>query len=184
VKTEQNEFLDVLLLLCPVAFLTEYARSGLLLGLAAAVLVPLCHLLTTCLPVRRRTGCRIAFAVTVVLVTVYMFVLEKYYPAAYYRMEGGLACVTAAVYYVIWRPNGNSPRRDPVTALIEGFSYLMLVTAFGAFRELLAYGSLFGVPISKSGLPFFARPEAAFFLLAVMMAAAKALSQKLKGKRL
>lgn len=151
----QNPTFKLVLGTCPTLALTTAAASCLGMGLAVTFVLicsnVIISLLRNIIPDKVRIPCFIVIIAT--FVTVVRMVMEAYMPDLYESLGVYLPLIVVnciilgrAESFASHNPVGDSA----LDGLFMGIGFTLALTLMGCFREILAFGSVFGVDVWKA----------------------------------
>lgn len=195
----QNPTLKLVLGTCPTLALTTAAASCLGMGLAVTFVLicsnVIISLLRNIIPDKVRIPCFIVIIAT--FVTIVRMFMEAYIPDLYDSLGVYLPLIVVnciilgrAESFASHNPVGDSA----LDGLFMGIGFTLALTAMGIFREILAFGSVFGYDVwsapvvgvdpqtgrevlgEKFGIAFFGSSAGAFLTFGLFIAAFTAIS--------
>lgn len=182
----ENPTLVLCLGLCPTLAVTTTAQNALAMGIITAVVLVLSELVISLLkkiiPVRERMI--IYVLVAACFTTIMQLVMNAWFPEISESL-GIFISLTAVNGLIFGRADGYAIENNPLLSVFDGIGfgigYTLVITFFGAFREIIGIGTIFGIRIIPDGytLSIAAMAPGAFFLLACLIAAAN----KIRGGR-
>ena len=179
----QNPTTVHLLGLCPLLAVTTTLHSGLVLGLASAVTVSAASLITSLL--RRRLDASIRLPACVVIIAAIVGCIDLWLEAFFHQTHRTLGLFIPLIVTncaIAARAESFAAKNPPLPALTDGIAcgtgITLALCAVGALRELLHSGglSLTGAVTGQPLLLIAILPVGAFFSLALLIAAQRALS--------
>lgn len=186
---DENPVFRLALSLCPAVAVTTSVKNGLLMGVAVFFVQVLSNLSASIF--KSIIHPKIRVPVFVLMVAVWVSVMDMtlvaYFPDIY--AEVGLYIKLIVAFAIILSRMELFASKNPVLPSVvdgigmgSGFLLAMLLT--GAFRELVGYGSLLGMPlIPNSPLLLAVLPAGGFFTIGLIMAVFNYIDVK-RGKKL
>ena len=193
---DDNPGLVQLLGLCPLLAVTTTLVNGLSLGLATMLVLACSNLLVSASRRWIANEIRIPMYVLIIasLVTCVELVFKAYFPA----LDASLGIFIPLIVTncaVTARAEVFASRNPVVPSIADGLAmglgFALLLTAIGAFRELLGYGTMFsrldmlfggdpfrGLLLADGGFLLALLPPGAFFSLALAVAGKNALDSR------
>jgi len=183
---DENPLLRLVLGLCPALAVTNEAKNGLAMGLAAtAVLIGsnvVISSLRTLIPARVRIPVFIvviASFVTIIDMTMHAFFLELH------RVLGLFVPLIVVNCIILGRAEAFASKRPVVSSLFDGVGmgvgFTLALIVLGAVREIFGYGTVFGVTIFGPGYEpalIMILPPGAFLALGLLLALMNKLTKK------
>ena len=174
---EQNPGVIQLLGLCPLLAVTTTLQNGFILGVASLITVTLSCLLVSLL--RRYISMPLRLPICIVIIAMIVGNIDLWMAAMLYEQHQVLGLFVPLIITncaILARAEAYALHHPPLYATIDGLAtglgFTAVLCTIGAFREILAYGSLG----SSSGVPIFLpaiTPAGAFFSLAALIALIK-----------
>lgn len=172
----ENPVFVLVLGMCPVLG-TSTLEGALILGIATLAVLVFSNLLISALrkliPDKVRIPCYIVIIATLVTI-VDMFLAHFMDPNSYtgIRMYISLIVVNCIV---LGRAEAFAAKNNPLYSMLDGLSmglgFTVALSLYGAIRELLATGKLYGaVVIPDFGIEFFGKAAGGLILLGLLMA--------------
>lgn len=175
---KENPVLVMLLGMCPSLAVTTLVQNGIGMGLAATFVLlgsnVVISLLKRVIPKEVRLP---SFIVIIAgFVTIIGFFMQKYLPDLYSALGVFLSlivvnCIILARAEVF--ASKNNVRASALDALGMGFGFTLALVAISSLRELLGFGTWFGLPVTKNliePMSFFVTPAGGFFVFGVLVA--------------
>ena len=174
---EQNPGLIQLLGLCPLLAVTTTLQNGFILGVASLITVTISCLLVSLL--RHYISMPLRLPICIVIIAMIVGNIDLWMEAILYEQHqilglfvpliiSNCAILARAEAFALHHP----PLYSAIDGMATGLGFTAVLCIIGAFREILAYGSLG----SSSGMPVFllaVTPAGAFFSLALFIALIK-----------
>ena len=174
---EQNPGVIQLLGLCPLLAVTTTLQNGFILGVASLITVTLSCLLVSLL--RRYISMPLRLPICIVIIAMIVSNIDLWMAAMLYEQHQVLGLFVPLIISncaILARAEAYALHHPPLYATIDGLAtgigFIAVLCTIGAFREVLAYGSLgssLGVPIFLPAIT----PAGAFFSLALLVALIK-----------
>ena len=174
---EQNPGLIQLLGLCPLLAVTTTLQNGFILGIASLMTVTISCLLVSLL--RPYISMPLRLPICIAIIAMIVGNIDLWMAATLYEQHQILGLFVPLIISncaILARAEAFALHHPPLYAAIDGMAtglgFTAVLCIIGAFRELLAYGSLG----SSSGMPVFllaATPAGAFLSLALFIALIK-----------
>ena len=174
---EQNPGVIQLLGLCPLLAVTTTLQNGFILGVASLITVTLSCLLVSLL--RRYISMPLRLPICIVIIAMIVSNIDLWMAAMLYEQHQVLGLFVPLIITncaILARAEAYALHHPPLYATIDGLAtglgFIAVLCIIGAFREVLAYGSLgssLGVPIFLPAIT----PAGAFFSLALLVALIK-----------
>lgn len=193
---DDNPGLVQLLGLCPLLAVTTTFVNGVSLGLATLLVLTGSNILVSASRRFIRSEIRIPMYVLIIasLVTCIELVFKAYFPALD-RSLGIFIPLIVTNCTVVARAEVFASRNRVVPSIVDGMSmglgFALLLSAIGAFRELIGQGSILsrmdmllggeplrGLTVSDGGFLLAVLPPGAFFSLALAVAAKNAFDRR------
>lgn len=182
----ENPTVVLCLGLCPTLAVSTTAKNGLAMGIVTMIVLILSEfvisLLKRIIPSRDRMI--IYVIVAACFTTILQLVMNAYYPEISESL-GIFISLTAVNGLIFGRADGYAIEHNPILSIFDGIGfgigYTLILTIFGAIREILGIGTIFGIRVIPDGytLTIAALAPGAFFLLACLIAVAN----KIRGGR-
>ena len=174
---QQNPGVIQLLGLCPLLAVTTTLQNGFILGVASLITVTLSCLLVSLL--RRYISMPLRLPICIVIIAMIVSNIDLWMAAMLYEQHQVLGLFVPLIITncaILARAEAYALHHPPLYATIDGLAtglgFVAVLCVIGAFREVLAYGSLG----SSLGMPIFLpaiTPAGAFFSLALLVALIK-----------
>ena len=174
---EQNPGVVQLLGLCPLLAVTTTLQNGFILGVASLMTVTLSCLLVSLL--RRYISMPLRLPICIVIIAMIVGNIDLWMAAMLHEQHQVLGLFVPLIITncaILARAEAYALHHPPLYATIDGLAtglgFIAVLCTIGAFREIMAYGSLG----ASSGMPIFLpaiTPAGAFFSLAVLVALIK-----------
>ena len=175
---KENPVLVMLLGACPALAVSVIAVNGLGMGIAVTVVMlgsnTVISILKNVIPDKVRIPCYIV--ITAGFVTIVQLLVMAYAPAINQAL--GIFLPLIVVNCVIFSraemfANKNSVLNSAVDAIGMGLGFTLVLTLMGAIRELIGFGSLFGIPLTAdliTPMTVFIMPAGGFLVYGVLIA--------------
>ena len=174
---QQNPGVIQLLGLCPLLAVTTTLQNGFILGVASLITVTLSCLLVSLL--RRYISMPLRLPICIVIIAMIVSNIDLWMAALLYEQHQVLGLFVPLIISncaILARAEAYALHHPPLYATLDGLAtglgFIAVLCVIGAFREVLAYGSLG----SSAGMPIFLpaiTPAGAFFSLALLVALIK-----------
>ena len=173
----ENPVLVLALGLCPTLAVTGSAFNGLGMGVAATFVLVMSNLIISLIKPLVPAKIRIPIFITVIatFVTIVKLVMAAYVPALS-KSLGIFIPLIVVNCIILGRAEAfaiNNPVAISATdALGVGLGYTFSLMSLAVFRELLGFGSLFGIRVIPEGIQtisLFSVPPGAFFALGIFI---------------
>lgn len=171
---QQNPGVVQLLGLCPLLAVTTTLQNGFILGIASLMTVTLSCLLVSLL--RGYISMPLRLPICIAVIAMIVGNIDLWMAALLYERHQVLGLFVPLIISncaILARAEAFALHHPPLHATIDGLAtglgFTAVLCVIGAFREILAYGSLG----SSLGMPMFllaATPTGAFFSLAILIA--------------
>ncbi len=176
---KENPILVMCLGLCPAIAVVVTAQNGLAMGGFTAVVLILSNFFISLLKKAIPEGERLLVYIIIVgcFTALTQIFLKAYYPEINEAL-GIFVSLTAVNTIIYYRAENYAMKANPFLSLFDGIGvgigYAFMLTLFGAIREILGVGTIFGFRIIPDGFTFSiaALAPGAFFLLACLIALA------------
>ena len=169
--------------LCPAIAVVVTAKNGLTMGIFTAVVLILSNFFISLLKKVIPENERLIIYIIIVgsFTAVSQIFLKTYYPEINESLGifVSLTSVNSVIYY---RAEIYAYQKNPVLSLFDGIGvgigYTVFLTIFGAIREILGLGTIFGIRIIPDNftISITALAPGAFFILAGLIALANRIS--------
>lgn len=172
---KQNPTLKLVLGTCPTLALTTAAMNGVGMG-AAVTFVLICSnviisLLKNVIPNKVRIPAYILIIAT--FVTILRLFLFKFIPPIADSLGTYLPLIVVNCL-ILGRAEAFANKNPVLASALDGFSmglgFTIALTLMGAFREILGFGTIFGVKLWNFKIEFFGQSAGALFTYAVFIA--------------
>ena len=188
----QNPTLRLVLGTCPTLAITTAALNGLSMGLAVTFVLicsnVIISLLRKLIPDKVRIPCFIVIIAT--FVTIVNMFMKAFLPDLYSQMELFLGLIVVNCI-ILGRAEGfashNPVGESALDGLFMGIGFTVAITVMSIVREVLGFGTLFGLQLWKNfSIAFFKEPAGAFLtyglLIAIFNVCYNAVERKAKRK--
>ena len=176
---QQNPGIVQLLGLCPLLAVTTTLQNGLILGIASLATVTLTCLLVSLL--RGYISMPLRLPICIVIIAMIVSHIDLWMAAMLYEQHQVLGLFVPLIISncaILARAEAFALHHPPLQATIDGLAtglgFTAVLSIIGAFREILAYGSLTTLPEAPIFL-LAVTPAGAFFSLAILIALSKML---------
>ena len=183
---KENPVLVLLLGLCPTLAVTNSAYNGLGMGLSSTFVL-LCSNITIAslknfIPDKVRIPCFIVLIAS--FVTIVELLLKAYLPALD-KSLGIFIPLIVVNCIILGRAESFASKNDIKNSIVDalgmGLGFTLALVVLGGIRELLGFGSMFGISLMSEQVPsilIMIMPPGAFLTLAFILAFIKFLEQK------
>lgn len=185
-----NPILVQVIGICSALAVTNLMLNSLIMGIALAFVTSFSSLTVSAL--RQFTPKHIRMMVQVLIISAYVILVDIFLRAYMPEMSKALGPYVGLIItncIIMGRAEAfaqaNPPLLSFVDGLASGFGYTLVLMAISFFRELLGFGTLFGVqvlPETMTKWTLMVMPPSAFFLLGVLMWIASNYKLKLERK--
>lgn len=184
---KENPVLILMIGLCPTLATTTSARDGLGMAAAAAFVLIGSNLVVSL--VRKVVPDTIRIPIFIIIISTFVtiidYVLQAYQPALY-RVLGVFVPLIVVNCIILGRAEAFAYHHGVVDSILDGLGKAvglgLVLVVMGSIRELLAAGTLFGVPLMPAG--FREQPAlimifspGAFLLIGILKALVNKLTQ-------
>lgn len=176
---QQNPGIVQLLGLCPLLAVTTTLENGFILGVASLVTVTISCLLVSLL--RGYISMPLRLPICIVIIAMIVGHIDLWMAALLYEQHQVLGLFVPLIISncaILARAEAFALHHPPLYATIDGLAtglgFTAVLSIIGAFREILAYGSLGTLPETPIFLVA-TTPAGAFFSLAILIALGKLL---------
>lgn len=182
----QNPTLKLVLGTCPTLALTTAAMNGVGMGLAVTFVLicsnVIISLLRYIIPSKVRIPAYILIIAT--FVTIVRMMLYKFLPDIADSMGTYLPLIVVNCL-ILGRAeafaNKNTVGWSALDGLFMGLGFMLSLTLMGAFREILGFGTIFGLKLWSFKIAFFSQSAGALFTYAIFIAAFIAISNAISS---
>ncbi len=183
---KENPVLVLLLGLCPTLAVTNSAYNGLGMGLSTTFVL-ICSNITIAslknfIPDKVRIPCFIVLIAS--FVTIVELLLKAYLPALD-KSLGIFIPLIVVNCIILGRAESFASKNDIKNSIVDalgmGLGFTLALVVLGGIRELLGFGSMFGISLMSEQVPsilIMIMPPGAFLTLAFILAFIKFLEQK------
>ncbi len=184
-----NPILVQVIGICSALAVTNLMMNSLIMGVALAFVTSFSSLTVSAL--RNHTPKHIRMMVQVLIISAYVILVDIFLRAFMPDMSKALGPYVGLIItncIIMGRAEAfaisNGPGISFIDGLASGFGYTIVLLAISFIRELLGFGSVFGIQILGEGITrwtLMVMPPSAFFLLGLLMWWSN--NQKLKRER-
>lgn len=160
---------------CATLAMTSSAISGFGMGISVTIVLLLSNVIVSLLRKVIPNAVRIpAFVVVIAtLVTILRMALEKFIPDLYDSMGVFLSLIVVNCI-ILGRAEAFASKQPVLASALDGLStglgYTAALTVMGVIREVLGYGTFFGLTLWDFKISFFASSPGAFFVYGICIA--------------
>lgn len=174
---EDNPVFRQILGICSALAVTNLMMNSLIMGLGLIFVTGLSSF--TISLIRQFTPKHIRMMVQVLIISAYVIIVDIFLKAYLPEMSKALGPYVGLIItncIIMGRAEAYAQNNPPFSSLLDGvasglgYTIILLIIAF--FRELMGFGSIFGIPVlGEWWTPWsiMVMPPAAFFLLAVII---------------
>lgn len=174
---DDNPVFKQILGICSALAVTNLMLNSLIMGLGLIFVTALSSF--TISAIRQFTPKHIRMMVQVLIISVYVIIVDIFLKAYYPEMSKALGPYVGLIItncIIMGRAEAFAQKNTPIASFLDGiaagtgYTLVLLVIAF--FRELMGFGSIFGIPVLGSWWTpwtIMIMPPAAFFLLAIII---------------
>jgi electron transport complex protein RnfE len=183
---DENPLLRIVLGLCPALAVTNEAKNGLAMGLAATAVLIGSNVVISCL--RKLIPARVRIPVFIVVIASFVTIIDMTMHAFFlelHRVLGLFVPLIVVNCIILGRAEAFASKRPAVNAFFDGMGmgvgFTLALIVLGSVREILGYGTLFGVHVLSPRFEpalIMILPPGAFLALGLLLA----LMNKLTGK--
>lgn len=183
---DDNPVFRQILGICSALAVTNLMLNSLIMGLGLIFVTALSSF--TISAIRQFTPKHIRMMIQVLIISVYVIIVDIFLKAYYPEMSKALGPYVGLIItncIIMGRAEAFAQKNPPFISFLDGvaaglgYTFVLLVIAF--FRELMGFGTLFGIPVMGSWWTpwtIMIMPPAAFFLLAIIIWVAYELQHK------
>ncbi|MCL2203198.1 MAG: electron transport complex subunit RsxE [Defluviitaleaceae bacterium] len=188
---DENPIFSQAIALCPVLAVTTSIVNGIGLGLATLAVL-LASTLVVCfirhfIPAQVRIPCFIVVSAT--FTTVVSLLMEAFFPALNDAL-GIFIPLIVVNCLILARMEAFAAKNPPLAVAFDslgmGLGFTLALAAIGAVRELMGFGTVFGLAVIPEAIPrniLMILPPGGFFVLAFLIVAARAVRARVgKGE--
>ena len=188
---KENPLLVLLLGTCPALAVTTSAWNGLGMGLAATFVLVLANIVISALRNVIPDRVRIPSYITIIasLVTILQLLLQAYLPDLNRSLGIYIPLITVNCI-ILGRAEAFANRRTIIASLMDGLGmgvgFTLALFIIGSVREILGYGTFFGMGLPYIGgdyvlqpILIFALPPGGFAVYGLLIALSQKLSNRL-----
>ena len=174
---DDNPVFRQILGICSALAVTNLMLNSLIMGLGLIFVTALSSF--TISAIRQFTPKHIRMMVQVLIISVYVIIVDIFLKAYYPAMSKQLGPYVGLIItncIIMGRAEAFAQKNTPIASFLDGvaagtgYTIVLLVIAF--FRELMGFGSIFGIQVLGSWWTpwtIMIMPPAAFFLLAIII---------------
>ncbi len=182
----ENPIIYQVIGICSALAVTNLMLNSLIMGVALTFVTALSSFTISLL--RNHTPAHIRMMVQVLIISAFVILVDIFLKAYMPAMSTALGPYVGLIItncIIMGRAEAYAITNTPVASMIDGaaagIGYTIILLAIAFIRELLGFGSLFGIPImpeSWTSWTLMIMPPGAFFILAIFMWVAN--SKKIK----
>lgn len=187
---EDNPVFRQIIGICSALAVTNNMLNSLIMGLGLTFVTGLSSL--TISGIRQFTPKHIRMMVQVLIIAAYVIIVDIFLKAYMPDLSKALGPYVGLIItncIIMGRAEAYAQKNTPISSLLDGIAnglgYTFVLLAIAFIRELLAFGSLFGIQILGDGwIPWtiMIMPPSAFFLLAVVIWVTRSIQDKDKSE--
>lgn len=183
---DENPLLRLVLGLCPALAVTNEAKNGLAMGLAATAVLLGSNLVISSL--RKLIPPRVRIPVFIVVIASFVTIIDMTMHAFFFELHRVLGLFVPLIVVnciILGRAEAFASKRPVINSLLDGVGmgvgFTLALIVLGAVREIFGYGTIFGVTVFGAGFNpalIMILPPGAFLALGFLLA----FMNKLTGK--
>lgn len=172
-----NPVFKQLIGICSTLAVTNFCMNSFIMGMGLTFVTGLSS--WTISLIRNYTPKHVRMMVQVLIIAVYVIIVDIFLRAYMPDLSKALGPYVGLIItncIIMGRAEGYAQNNPPTPSLIDGIAnglgYTVVLLTIAVIRELLAFGSLFGIRIMPAGFTTWTimiMPPSAFFLLAVLI---------------
>lgn len=176
-----NPILVQVIGICSALAVTNLMMNSLIMGIALAIVTAFSSL--TISAIRNFTPKHIRMMVQVLIISAYVIIVDIFLKAYMPEMSKTLGPYVGLIItncIIMGRAEAYAQQNPPLASLLDGFAsglgYTMVLLVVSIIRELLGFGSIFGIQILGdwwTPWTLMIMPPGAFFVLAIVIWVAK-----------
>lgn len=184
----ENPIIYQVIGICSALAVTNLMMNSLIMGVALTFVTALSSFTISLL--RDHTPAHIRMMVQVLIISAFVILVDIFLKAYMPEMSTALGPYVGLIItncIIMGRAEAYAISNTPVNSMIDGaaagIGYTVVLLAIAFIRELLGFGSLFGIPVmpeSWTSWTLMIMPPGAFFILSIFMWIAN--SKKLKNE--
>ena len=188
---DDNPVLVQVIGICSTLAVTNVAMNSLVMGLALAFVNALSSFVISLL--RDVTPKHIRMMVQVFIISFFVIIVDIFLKAYMPEMSKTLGPYVGLIItncIIMGRAEAFAITNKPIPSFVDGLAsgvgYTLVLLAIAVIRELLGFGSIFGIPILPETFPkwtIMVMPPGAFFILPIIMWIAHDVLQKKEGAK-
>lgn len=174
---DDNPVFRQLIGLCSVLAVTNLCINSFIMGMGLTFVTGLSSF--TISLIRQFTPKHVRMMVQVLIIAVYVIIVDIFLRAYMPELSKALGPYVGLIItncIIMGRAEAYAQKNPPIPALIDGVAnglgYTLVLLSIAIVREILAFGSLFGIQILGEGFTTWTimiMPPSAFFLLAIII---------------
>lgn len=188
---DDNPVLVQVIGICSTLAVTNLAMNSLVMGLALAFVTALSSFSISLL--RDVTPKHIRMMVQVFIISFYVIIVDIFLKAYMPEMSKTLGPYVGLIItncIIMGRAEAFAITNKPLPSFVDGFAsgigYTLVLIVIAVIRELLGFGSVFGITLLPASFPrwtIMVMPPGAFFILPIIMWIAYNVLQKKEGAK-
>lgn len=177
--------------ICSALAVTNLMLNSLIMGLGLIFVTAFSEL--TISIIRRFTPKHIRMMIQVLIISVYVIIVDIFLKAYYPEMSKALGPYVGLIItncIIMGRCEAYAQKNPPFSSFLDGIAsgagYTLVLLAIAFVRELLGFGTLFGIQVLGdwwTNWTIMIMPPGAFFVLAVVIWIARSISSEDKEKK-
>lgn len=174
---DENPVLIQIIGICSVLAVTNLMMNSLIMGMGLTFVTGISSF--TISAIRKHTPKHIRMMVQVLIIAAYVIIVDIFLRAYMPDMSKALGPYVGLIItncIIMGRAEAYAQSNPPIPALLDGIAaglgYTLVLLAIAFVRELMGFGTLFGIPILGdwwTRWTIMVMPPAAFFLLAIFI---------------
>lgn len=178
---KDNPVIRQIIGICSTLAVTNLVSNSLVMGLALAFVTALSSFTVSLL--RKHTPNHVRMMVQVLIISAYVIIVDIFLKAYMPEMSKTLGPYVGLIItncIIMGRAEAYAQQNPPLASLLDGFAsglgYTMVLLVVSIIRELLGFGSIFGIQILGdwwTPWTLMIMPPGAFFVLAIVIWVAK-----------
>lgn len=190
--TKENQILRQILGICSSLAVTNLMTNSLVMGLGVTFVTALSSftisLINQLIPQRIRMLIQ-TFVIAFFVILVHLF-LQAYLPSVSKQL-GPYVGLIITNCIIMGRAEAFAAKNPPLPAFVDGFfagfGYLLVLLVISFIREILGFGTVFGMSLGLNFTPWtlMVMPPAAFFVISILIwfTSARAIKAEEKGRK-
>lgn len=186
---DENPLLRLVLGLCPALAVTNEAKNGLAMGLAATAVLLGSNVVISCL--RKLIPARVRIPVFIVVIASFVTIIDMTMHAFFldlHRVLGLFIPLIVVNCIILGRAEAFASKRPVLDSTVDGLGmgvgFTLALIVLGAVREVFGYGTIFGVQVFGGGFEpalIMILPPGAFLALGLLLAFMNKLTKTEEG---